>query len=77
MMEVAKSSFLTKFSYLGPVYTMDHESPTMEDGLFPWSDLMVQLPWPDFLENQFTKPLGPSLGVNRMWIKKNDHAPRS
>jgi len=21
--------------------------------------------------------LGPSLGVNRMWTKKNDHAPKS
>ena len=30
---------------------------TMEDGLFPWSDLMVQ----------FTKSLGPSLGVDWMW----------
>ena len=23
------------------------------------------------------KALGPSLGVNRMWTKKNDHAPKS
>ena len=23
-------------------------------------------------KHQFTKPLGPSLGVNRMWIKRND-----
>ena len=27
--------------------------------------------------NQFTKPLGPSLGVNRMWTKRNDHAPKN
>ena len=49
----------------------------MEDGLFSWSDLMVQLPWSDFLKNQFTKPLGSSLGVNQMWTKRNDHAPKS
>ena len=23
------------------------------------------------------KPLGPSLGVNHMWTKRNDHAPKS
>ena len=28
------------------------------------------------LKNQFTKPLGPSLGVNQMWNKRNDHAPK-
>ena len=47
-----------------------HHGPwswTMEDGMFPWSDLMVQLPWFDFFKNEFIKPLGPSLGVNRMW----------
>ena len=26
--------------------------------------------------NQFTKPLGPDLGVNRMWMRRNDHAPK-
>ena len=40
----------------------------MEDGLYPWSD---------FLKNQFIQSLGSSLGVNRMWIKRNDHAPKS
>ena len=51
---------------------------TMEDGLFSWSDLMVQLPWYDFfLKTQFTKFLGPSLGVNQMWTKRNGHAPKS
>ena len=44
---------------------------------FPWLDMMVQLLWSDFLKKQITKPLGPSLGVNRMWIKRNDHAPKS
>jgi hypothetical protein len=33
---------------------------------------MVQFP----LEDRFTKLLSPSLGVNRMWIKRNDCAPK-
>ena len=37
---------------------------------------MVQHPWSDFLKNQFTKLVGLSLGVNRMWIKRDDHAPK-
>ena len=49
----------------------------MEDSLFLRFDLMVQLPWSDLLENQFIKPLGPSLGVNQMWIKRNEHAPKN
>ena len=44
---------------------------------FPCSVFMVQLPWSDFLKNQFTKPLGPSLGVNWMWTKRNDHVLKS
>ena len=52
-------------------------SRTVEDGIFLRSNLMVQLPWSDFLDNRFTKPLGPSLGVNQMWTKKDDHAPKS
>ena len=38
-----------------------------------WSFSMVQLPWFDFCKCLFTKFLGPSLGVNRMWTKRNDH----
>ena len=53
-------------------------SGTMGDGLFPWSDSMVQLPWSNFFfKYQFTKPLGPLLGVNRMWTKRNHHAPKN
>ena len=48
--------------------TVEYEN-AMEDVLFPWSDLMVQLPWFDFLRNQSSKSLGPSLGVIRMWTK--------
>ena len=33
---------------------------------------MVQL-----LKKCVLKALGPSLGLSRMWIKKNDHAPKS
>ena len=40
-------------------------SQTKEDGFFFYSLIsMVQLPWSDFLHNQFTKYLDPSLGVN-------------
>ena len=49
----------------------------MDDGLFPWFDFMFQLPWSDFLKLQFTKRVGPSLGVNQMWTKRNDHAPKN
>ena len=31
---------------------------SMADGLFSWSDLMVQLPWFDFFKNQFYKAFG-------------------
>ena len=47
-----------------------------DHGRSPFS--MVQLPWSDFFKNkQFTKPLGPSLGVSRMWTERNDHALKS
>jgi hypothetical protein len=45
-----------------------NEVKPWNDGLFPWSNS---------LKKQFTKPLFPSLGVNRMWTKRNDHAPKS
>ena len=40
-----------------PVYIMDLEvGPYMEDGLFSWCGLMIQIPWFDFIFlNQFTK----------------------
>jgi hypothetical protein len=49
----------------------------VEDDLLPWSDFIFQFLGSDFLENQFIKLLGPSLGVNGMWTKRNDHAPKS
>ena len=47
--------------FSGLVYIMDH-------AVGPWKMAfsMVQLPWFNFLKKQFTKPLGPSLGVNQM-----------
>ena len=38
---------------LGPVYTMDHEAGPQKDGLFHWSEFMVQLPWFEFLKKGF------------------------
>ena len=40
----------------------------MDDEIWPSS--MAQ-----FLEKQCTEPLGPSLGVDRMWTKWNDPKP--
>ena len=49
-----------------------HEVRPWKMACFRGPTLMVQLPWSDFLTNQVTKPLGPSLGVNRMWTQRND-----
>ena len=54
-----------------------HEVRPWKMACFRGPTLMVQLPWSDFLTNQVTKPLGPSLGVNRMWTQSNDHARKS
>ena len=57
-----------------------HHGPwswTMKDVIFSCSNLMVQLPWSDLLNHQFTKPWDPSLGVNRMWTKRNDQASKN
>ena len=61
---------------LGVVYTMDHEV-----GRGKWLLSMVRVHGRTFvtwlLEKLVLRVLGPSLGVNRMWTKKNDHAPKS
>ena len=44
----------------------------MKDGLCQWSEFMVQL-----LKKLVLRALGSSLGINRMWAKKNDHALKS
>jgi hypothetical protein len=38
---------------------------------------MVYISWSEFLENSFTKPLGPSVGVIQMWTKRNEHVARN
>ena len=42
-----------------------------------WPLSMVRLSWSDFIKKLVLRALGPSLGVNRMWTKKSDHAPKS
>ena len=49
---------------------MDHEVGPWKMAFSHGPTSMVQ-----FLKNQFTEPLGPSLGVNQMWTKRNDRAP--
>ena len=44
----------------------------METGLFSWPNFHGLI----FL-NSIYKAFGPSLGVTRMWIERNDHAPKS
>ena len=57
---------------------MDHEVRPWKRAFFQWSEFMVQLSWSDFLKSQsILKALGPTLCVNRMWTKENDHAPKS
>ena len=60
--------FIKASGNLRPVYHHEPWSWTMEDGYVPWSDS---------LNNQSTKPLGPSLGVYRMGTERNDHAPNN
>ena len=45
--------------YLGSVYTMDHEVGSWKDGLFPWVDLMVKLPWSNFFKISIYRAFGP------------------
>ena len=56
---------------LGPVYTTDHE-------VGPWKMAFVNglSSWSEFIKIVL-RALGPSLGVNRMWTKKSDHAPKN
>jgi hypothetical protein len=47
----------------------------MKDGFLPWSNFHGPI-FVKINKNQFTKPLGPSLGVNRVWTKRNNYAPK-
>ena len=53
---------------------------TMKSNHGRWLFSVVRLHGPisvvRFFRNQFTKPLGPSLGVNQMWTMRSDHAPK-
>ena len=51
---------------------MDHEVGPRKMVFFNGPKFMVQL-----LKKSVLKALGPSLGVNQMWIKKDDHASKS
>ena len=67
----------SRLTYLtGPVYAMDHDvgpsKMAFSNGPCSCPTSMIWL-----LKNIVLKALGPSLGVNRMWTKKNDHAPKS
>jgi hypothetical protein len=64
-----------KCSFLGPVYTMDHEvrSWKMAFSYGPISPVSVVR---SLKEINFTKSVGPSLGVNPMWTKRTDHSPK-
>ena len=53
-------------------FSLSHGPWTMGKG-----HLMIHLSWSDILKNHFTKLLGLSLGVQWMWTKWNDHAPKS
>ena len=48
---------------------MDHE-------VGPWKMVFSHSPI-SFQKKQFTKSLGPSLGVNWIWTKRDGHAPKS
>ena len=51
---------------------MDHE-------VGPWKKAFFHglTSWSDFLKKAIYKVFGPSLGVNRMWTKRNDLAPKN
>lgn len=48
----------------------------MEDGLFNGPSSWSNFQGPTSYKNSF-ESLGPSLGLNRIWTKKNGHAPNS
>ena len=65
----ALSVYLLNFREMGLKYLRAglHHGPwsrTMEDGLSSWFDLLVQLPWSDFLKHLFTKFLVPLTRCN-------------
>ena len=61
------------------VKSQGHCTPwTMKSNHGRWPLSMVQLPYFGYFKNkQIYNPLGPQLGVNRMWTKRNDHPPNN
>ena len=78
----AKNLVIRKSMDYYPIHNVGHKGQftmwTMKSDHRRWHFPMVQLPWSDFLkkkhQQQFTKRLGPSLGANWMWTKRNDRA---
>ena len=66
------ANFILEDPILGPIYNMDHEVGPWKRAYFNGPTSMVRL-----LKNSVLKALGPSLGVNQMWTKTNDHAPKN
>ena len=54
---------------------------TMKDGMFQFSNLLIHFHGPisskERKKEKVTKPSGPSLGVNIMCTRRNEHAPKS
>ena len=57
-----------------PVHTMAHEGGPWKMAFFHGLTWWSNFHGPISLKNQLTKSLGPSVGVNRMWTKRYDHA---
>ena len=57
----------------GPGYTMDHEVIPVKIAFLHGPTFRVRF----LIKYKFTKPLGPSVGVNQIWTKRNDHAPKN
>ena len=55
---------------------MDHEVGPLKKIIFH-SPTSCPAFTSNFLINQFAENLGPSLGVNQIWMKRNDHAPKN
>lgn len=64
-----------KCSFLGPVYTMDHEVRSWKMA-FSYGPISPASVVRSLKEINFTKFVGPSLGVNPMWTKRTDHSPK-
>jgi hypothetical protein len=62
---------------LRPVYTMAHEVGLWKIAKFHGSTACFNFHGMISWEKLFHKVVGPSLGVNKIWIKRNDHTSKS